>query len=349
MRVFLIGGVTEKQDTSKFFSDIEILTKYATKLGAELVKCGHDIIICSPFNDSVDYYVAIGAIETINKQSNPKAKLEFHYPDSSNVVEKLKILADRSTTTPIYRYPCKPPVNNSSKESWQYSWLFAQLNAMDSSAGVITIGGKSIGSIQLLFSLARTRNKPVLPLTFLGGAAFQYYNDNYWDLFDVLGDRVKSLTDTTHIESIPDLLDSLLAGKPHREEARFFLSYPRARPQEADYIEALLRRRNYSVFRDEEDFEPAAETQEEIIQHVNKSNVFIAIWCKEYACSPWCFDELEIALQRLQDKKSELWLLCVDETRIVPRKARTLNYYKVSNREEIEGIILKLLRRLHEK
>ena len=103
--------------------------------------------------------------------------------------------------------------------------------------------------------------------------------------------------------------------------------------EEADYVETLIRRRNGVVYRDEEDFEPAAETQEEIIKNIKRSNVFVAIWCKEYACSSWCFDELELAIQRRKEGLSELWIFCVDDTRIGPRDAKRRIYYNVNSRE----------------
>ena len=245
------------------------------------------------------------------------------------------------------RMPCAPVGTEANTASaLQYSWLFAQLNALDASAGVIAIGGKSTGSAELLFRLAAARNKSILPLTFLGGAASAYFDFNYWDLYDVLGDRLKAVSEVSQVHLAPALLEELLSGVASHQVNRFFISYARARPQEADYVETLLRRRNSIVYRDEADFEPAAEIPAEIVRNIKRANVFIAIWCKEYACSPWCFDELELAIERHRAGQTELWIFCVDETRMVPRAARTLNYYKVNSREELEGKILDLTNRL---
>ncbi len=123
----------------------------------------------------------------------------------------------------------------------------------------------------------------------------------------------------------------------------FFISYPRARPGEADHIEALLRCRNLEVFRDESNFGAGHAIPKQIEEAIYAANVFIAVWCAEYACSPWCFDEFELALNRLDSGKIKLWIICTDGTRIVPTRARNLHYYTVSSRQEIEGRILNLL------
>jgi hypothetical protein len=104
-----------------------------------------------------------------------------------------------------------------------------------------------------------------------------------------------------------------------------------------------LRRRNYDVFRDERDFGAGQQVQSEIIEYIHRSNVFIVVWCKEYACSPWCYDELEIGLARYKTKGLSLWILQVDETRIVPPAARSLIAYSAKSRKELEGQILRLL------
>lgn len=80
------------------------------------------------------------------------------------------------------------------------------------------------------------------------------------------------------------------------EEREVFISYARKRPHEADYIETLLRRRNISVFRDESEFGAGEDIPIQIEEHIHRANTFIAVYCTEYACSPWCYDELELAL-----------------------------------------------------
>lgn len=340
MKVFLIGGPTQERGTPEFDRELPVVTSACRALGQELASRGHALVLCSPFKDSADYHAAIGAAD------GQDPILEFHYPDLASVTNELKALLSDIPNADVKRMPSVSLGPTTDTVNMQYSWLLSQLNALDSSAGVIAIGGKMTGSSRLLFQLAAAKDKSILPLTFLGGAAANHFDTYNWDLLDVLGKDLHLVSDQSQIRRAPALLERLLAGIPSRAEHRFFISYARARPQEADYVETLIRRRNGIVYRDEEDFEPAAETQEEIIKNIKRSNVFVAIWCREYACSPWCFDELELAIQRRKDGLSELWIFCVDDTRIVPRDAWTLNYYNVNSREALEAKILHLMNRL---
>lgn len=110
-------------------------------------------------------------------------------------------------------------------------------------------------------------------------------------------------------------------------------------------VEMTLRRRNYEVFRDEHAFECGRDLVTEINNHIHRANVFIALWCREYACSPWCYDELDLALDRAEAREMRLWLLCLDNTRIVPPKARKIITHKCEDRAGLESKILQLLDR----
>ncbi|RBN36059.1 hypothetical protein DMN50_37435, partial [Priestia megaterium] len=71
----------------------------------------------------------------------------------------------------------------------------------------------------------------------------------------------------------------------------------------------LLRRRNLQVFRDESKFGAGHAIPTLIEEAIYGANIFIAVWCTEYACSPWCFDEFELALDRADAEKIELWII----------------------------------------
>ena len=108
-------------------------------------------------------------------------------------------------------------------------------------------------------------------------------------------------------------------------------------------METILRRRNIPVYRDESDFGAGKNIPIQIEENLYRSNIFIAVYCAEYACSPWCFDELELALELKEKGKIQIWILCVDDTRVVSKKAREIINYRVNSREEIEGKILDLI------
>lgn len=347
MKVFVIGGVTVKRDAEEFDAEVEVLKKSMGILGRKLVELGHEVVVCSPFPDSADHHLLQG-VNAASDKTRP-VTVSIHYPQTVGVDTALQELLAKLSHIKALRFPCRVQGDPTSTPS-QYDWLFAQLNAMDSSAGVILIGGKPSGSMKLLLHLADARNKRVLPLAFMGGAAQEHFDANRWDLQDLLGSRLEDLSNPKSIKSAPNHLEALLTGNQEgAEERTFFLSYARARPNEADYVETLLRRRNHVVYRDEESFEPSARCQAEIVSNIKRASVFIALWSREYACSPWCFDEMEIGLERFKKGLAELWIFCLDDTRMVPKAARALNYYTTDSREKLEGKILFLLTKLEER
>lgn len=334
MKIFVIGGLVSRNSSSE---ELLTLERLSAKIGEMIVSHGHDLSACSPFSDSVDFHAVKAAVEIIGR-NNYRTKVELHHPDNENIVVEIKKILSAGNSC-LRRYP-HPPLGDI-----QYSWLFSQLKALDTANGIIALGGKSNGVAQLLLEFANVRDKAILPLKYMGGAAADFFDMNRWSITDSLNEKVDCLNDSDLIEEIPSLIEVLVNGRGRVGLQNFFISYSRDRPQEADYIEVLLNRRGLNVFRDEKDFEPSALVQSEIFKNIRNADVFIAVWCKEYACSPWCFDELEYALECKEGTELEIWLFVVDETRVVPPKARGLVYYKASTRTDIEGFVLNLLGR----
>ena len=155
---------------------------------------------------------------------------------------------------------------------------------------------------------------------------------------------IRGLCDEQYLDEIIGAIERKAAiVKSGSNEKRVFISYARKRPAEADYVETILRRRNIPVYRDESDFGAGKNIPIQIEENLYRSNIFIAVYCAEYACSPWCFDELELALELKEKGKIQIWILCVDDTRVVSKKAREIINYRVNSREEIEGKILDLI------
>ena len=172
---------------------------------------------------------------------------------------------------------------------------------------------------------------------------------NYNCAQDKLGNKHFSILENpiNNVDGVINLIkeypNQQLSEKQLNKEPTFFISYPRARPAEADFIEMILRRRNFTVLRDEKEFKADEDIPNAIKENIYKSDIFISVWCREYACSPWCFDELTLALERKKKSNMEIWLLCVDETRVVHPEARRMLNHPVNSRSEIEGKILNLL------
>lgn len=343
MKVFVIGGTTVPPDNDKYPKELKILERSMRQLGKDLIGAKHDLLVCSPYLGSADLEAVRGATESVHAKKG--INVEFHFPRTESISEEVTRLKETLSIKKAKSFFHLPPADDSI-EALKYAWLLAQLSAMDRSHAIVAIGGKLTGSASLLLPLAEEKRKQILPLTFLGGAAEQSFFRQRYALEDRFSKRIAILNDIGRVEEAVSLLDDLAhpqdAGEKE-ESRRFFISYPRSRPQDADFIEMILRRRNQIVFRDEHDFGAGQPIPAEIDQLLYQADVFVAIWCKEYACSPWCFDELDMALKRHKEGRLTLWLLCVDDTRVVPPAARELLNYPISSRENLEGTILKLL------
>jgi len=341
MKIFIVGGTSVSTSDPMYDDQSRVLNLSMERIGRELVSAGHDLLVCSPFAGSADLAAVKGIAEILNKTDS--RSVEFHCPDSPDVERELTGLADSLRLKPFRVYSHPLPTDEHGKGQWSYGWLLAQLSAMDRSQAVVAIGGKVEGSSSLLLALAEGQRKPVLPFIFLEGAAAQAFQRRRYELEDVLQDKLSALQYVERMTDVGILLESVITHrliKSMKEvPVRFFLSYPKCRPQEADFVEITLRRRNFEVYRDERNFGAGRSLPGEITESIHRANVFVAIWCREYACSPWCFDEFELAIKR----GKTLWLLCVDDTRIVPPAARNLISYPARNREELERHVLTLL------
>ena len=348
MKIFIIGGVSVLESEVGFPQNRELLRRTMKALGRDLVKQGHDLLLCSPFENSADHDAARGAADAASERKGAIA--EFHYPASPKVADALSRLKETLAPLHVVAVTHPPPADENSKKAWNYAWLLAQLSAMETSHAVVAVGGKLSGPMSFLLPLAEARRKVLLPYRFLEGAAAGCFERQRYALADRLHDELNALSDPEGIGRAGDLLDRLAAERIVQShtgrEPKFFISYAKARPKEADFIEMILRRRNLIVFRDDRDFVPGSAVEAQIGNYIEQADVFIALWCNEYACSPWCFDELEEALRRNTAGLTTIWLIRVDETRIVPKAARDLLSYPVHSREELEGQVIKLLEQL---
>lgn len=345
MKIFVIGGLVPPEANSAE-SDAEIFRNTCRQLGIDLAVAGHEIVLCSPFEDAADIHILRGVATTAKGR---ESQVAFHFVDTAVVRQQLEAVVAELGLSRVSRIP-HPPPQIESQQSRRYSWLLCQLNALESSHATVAVGGDPNGAANMLLLLADGKRKAVLPLAFMGGAAKLAFDRRRYELEDRLGPRVLELQREDGVSHVPELLATLTQAlgspaRPRRENLGFFISYARARQGEADYVETLLRRRNLRVFRDESDFGAGHAIPVAIQEAIFEANVFVALWSSEYACSPWCFDEMDLALDRQADGRLELWILRVDETRIVPKRARDLMFYDAPNRAALEARIMDLLER----
>lgn len=345
MKCFPIGGKTPEDDLGATSGSSE-LSSACVELGRSVASDAVEILVCSPFDDAADSFVLRGVAAHEERRN---VGIRVHYIDSPQVRTKLDGLLSELKLTKVARIPNAPP-RDESIEARRFAWLLCQIKALEEADVVFAIGGGLAGAANMLLLLAEAWRKPVLPFPYYGGAAKESFDRRRYDLVDRLGSKIEKLHEKNAVSDAlgfaSDLVTPRSKGKDNPKQAlRFFISYPRARQAEADHVETMLRRRNLYVYRDEVDLGPGHSIPEEIRRAIYNCDVFIAIWCVEYACSPWCHDELELAMDRLAEAGLKLWLLRVDETRIVPQRARNLLLFDVRSRMELEGKVLDLIGR----
>jgi hypothetical protein len=347
LKLFLIGGNAVNESHPEFAKHNQLMRDSASAIGELICDSGNDLLVCSGFPGSADEAAASRAMKKLESIVAARAQIEFYYPKCANVAAQIESVIEPSCAKRVSRFPQVASLDEAKERPTSYDWLLAQLVAMDNANAVIALGGKPDGSASVLLRLAESTGKPILPFAFLGGAAEQSYQRLQYKLRDKLDQRVSSLSAPDQVNTAVELIEKISAegfnGKTQGKETSFFISYSRDRHEEADFVEMLLRRRDHVLYRDESDFSAGQLLQGEIDGYIHQATVFIALWCKEYACSPWCFDELELALELQKAGSLQVWLLCLDDTRIVPRSARGIVHYAAKCRKDLERCILVLL------
>jgi hypothetical protein len=340
MRVFIIGSSTSKQLDNSFESFCKILGEF---FAAKNI----DLILCSPFADSADSYIVEGVKSALFKNSS----IQLYYPNTDAINKewdgKLGSLKD---FVKITRFRQEAPLLNE-PFAIKYSWLYCQIQAITTCDFVFVIGGKIEGSSNMLVRIADAQGKNIIPIPKFGGVGELFFEKKKYQLMDAWGlNYVEELSGSLKPEIVIDTLITQPKDKKviqirenNSDDLTFFISYSREGPAKADFVETILRRRNYNVIRDDNDIAPSQDIPNAIKESILRSDIFIALWFKEYACSPWCYDELSIALDSHTLNGKSLWIFRLDKTRLVPPKARKLLWYDVETREEIEGKILSLL------
>jgi hypothetical protein len=348
LKIFVIGGqVTHNAGIGTPQADV--FKRVCSKIGISLVSDQHTMLLCSPFDDAADIHVLRGAVTTPGGRD---IRIEFHFVDSPDVHQRLNQVIFELKLSNVSKVPHPPPQTNDA-QALSYAWLFCQLSALESSHATIAVGGNPDGASNMLLLLAEGKRKAVLPLPFMGGAAKQAFDRCRYELEDRLGSHFSELQDESVAKNAGKfaviLADAKNTSIVHGASPSFFISYARERQADADHVEILLRRRKLRVFRDESDFGAGHIIPNAIQEAIFGANVFIALWSAEYACSPWCFDELELALDQHARGTLDLWLLRIDKTRVVPLRARDLIYYDCETRNSLEGRVLELLGRIVDK
>jgi TIR domain len=319
MKVFVLGGVTSSTPTVK---ETSALTRFCRALGYQLGDSEHQIVVCSCQPGSADRAVLDGLKNSTGRVTSEKVIV--HFPDDAEIRKQWRALKkELDLVDPEFRDHRGPEFRSSDGkiafDEMRMAYLLCQLEALEASDAVVAIGGKAHeGAALLLLAIARDKGRIILPYRVLGGAAENAYLRIEGELKARLSSHdLENLSDPdAGAFAVLGLLDKL-SGARIEGPIRVFLSYSWKRSDCADLVEAILRRLpNVTVFRDERDIrqgETIASRIEEEINH--QCSIFVALWSREYAESPYCHDEMELWIKRW--KRQNFYLLRFDDTRPV--------------------------------
>lgn len=346
--VLVLGGITSETD------DVDAegprLFKAAMKLGSVIAGAGAQLIICSPFPDSADYFAAMGFAS-----AKVDSLIQIHKPMHCKVDEKVDLFEKThghgKLTVQRWNYPGP---DSDDEGSWTQAWLFAQLQALERADAVIALGGRVSNTAQTILHLAEAKGIPVVPYSFLGGAAQRAFMRRDWKVNhpeinrNCLNDddgvaQAINIANQLVLDRARTLLDT--CGKPKTA----FVSFAHQDAPAAKLLVSALKSMKLEVMIGDDQVRPDQLITVSIEQAMLRSDVCAVLWSRNYAQSPWCYDELDLAITRQQNNQSGLWLFNLDDSAIVPARARKLPFLSVGNPRNIEHIVIEMMNSLDER
>lgn len=339
--VYVIGGKTG--ETTDVDSELPQLHRASLKLGTVLAQAGANLVVCSPFPDSADYYVAMGYAEV-----KDGGIIHFHSPTHPKVEEKRQLFRrsfGANLTIQDWNYPAPETEEDG---SWSQAWLLAQLQALEKADVVVALGGKVSKTASTLLHLAEARGLPIIPFAFLGGAAERIYRRRNWA-------RLNPGFDATILDSEGGVAQAvLIANRLVSDRVRrsiehdakpktIFISVARQDNAMGAALDDVIRSNGIEAVLGEREIVSDQLIPATIEQAIRRSDIVAVLWSRFYAQSPWCYDELALALSLEALGVMKVWLFNLDDSSIVPTQARKLPAVSVRSEEGLRAALKDLL------
>ena len=315
-RVFVIGGINEEIDASE-------LWHAGLNIGKQLGEAGYTIVVCSAHESSLDAKVVEGFANT---QGNRRGRVIVYHPLDSRSETAPDDRIDAQWNNLINNAGIKDPIITVNSQAvvrenkdLSNAFFLCQLKALlENTDAVVALGGKEGQSASQLLLVTQNRY-PIVPFSYFKGAAALEFAKQEKSLLEseLTKSLVHHLTSKDGVARVVDLVDAV---RRSFGKLQVFLSYSYEKNEVADHVEAFLQRRSsyVSVFRDEEGIRSGEAISETIKVKIRNCDIFLAIWCAEYASSPYCYDEMEFAQLISEDHlPSCVHILRIDETRPV--------------------------------
>jgi nucleoside phosphorylase len=340
--IFVIGGVTG--ETKDAEAELPRLHKASLRLGKILAHAGAQLLVCSPFPNSADYYTAMGYAD-----GKADGVIQFHSPTHPKVEEKRRLLRETLGRPGLviqdWNYP-GPETDEA--DSWFQAWLLAQLQVLDKADAVVALGGKVSKTANTLLHLAEAKGLPIVSFSFLGGAAERACARRDWESLNP-GFDASIMAKDDGIEQTIDIANRLLVDRVSRAfvSARrprtVFVSFAHQDSAMAEVVASSLRSQGIEVLIGDDEIRVNQMIPASIEQAMLKSDVCAVLWSRNYALSPSCFDELNLATNQQSYGRMKLWLFNLDDSAIVPIQARKIPSISVRSPEAVQRVVSELL------
>lgn len=341
--VFVIGG--ETGETADVDAELPRLHRASMKLGTAFAQAGAQLVVCSPFPDSADYYAAMGYAD-----AKSGGVIHFHSPTHSTVEDKRRrfrqTFGQPNLTIQDWNYPAP---ETEEQGSWSQAWLLAQIQALDKADIVVALGGKVSKTASTLLHLAEAKGLPIIPFAFLAGAAGRTYQRRNWTRLNP-GFEASILKDESSVEQAVRIANRLILDRVKRSKVgdsrpkTVFISVASQDVAMGNALEGVLKSRGIDAVFGEREIVPDQLVSATIEHALRGSDIVAVLWSRSYAQSPWCYDELALALNLEALGGIKVWLFNLDDSSIVPTQARKLPAVSVRSEEGLRSAIDDLLR-----
>lgn len=340
--LFVIGGVTGETDDVD--AEQPRLNQASLQLGEVLARAGVQLVVCSPFPDSADYYTAMGYAA-----ANQGGTIQFHSPTHEKVEEKRRRLrsafGNSNVTFQDWNYPGP---EQDEEGCWHQAWLLAQLQALEKVDAVVALGGKISQSASTLLHLAEAKGLPVVPFSFLGGAARRAFDRRDWARLNP-GFDTSVLIKPEGVGHAVEITTRLVLDRVKRmataaeKPKTVFMSVARQDAEFANVLGAYLESQGVHALVGDHEIRSDQMIPASIEQALLGSDVCAIFWSQHYSRSPWCFDELSIAIEQQAYGNMNVWLFNLDDSAIVPKQARKLPMISVKSAKGLLSAATRLM------
>jgi nucleoside phosphorylase len=346
-RVFILGGVT----CEKPGLEADRLAFACAKLGGILAKAGVHLVVCSPFPGSADVNTVMGYVD-----AGVGGRIDFHCPNHPDVQDGRARLdaALGPHNVRIKPFEHEPPVFSSEaseierKQAWGEAWRTSQSRALQNTDAIIAIGGKTYASAITTLREADRLGLPILPLAMLGGAGQYFYELRKWEqnhpgLDHTLLRTREGITQAVSLLRRILIDHALGAARSGPLPRRFFLSRATVNADYALPTFHLLKERGRTPLLGDDETQANRGPESTILDSVRSVHVFIALWSGAFACSPYCMEELSLAMEL---PNLQVWIIAIDDTLVTHPAARRLMPMRAGTPAAVRVLVAELLDRL---